>query len=76
MFYYNIVLSFLIHVTFVFQLHKSNVQRRYNDFVAFHEVLLLRYTYRLVPRLPPKKIVGKYFVIKSCISAGYHVFFL
>ncbi|XP_066911561.1 sorting nexin-8-like [Clytia hemisphaerica] len=39
-------------------LHKANVQRRYNDFIAFHEVLLLRYPYRLVPRLPPKKIVA------------------
>lgn len=39
-------------------LHKSSVQRRYNDFIAFHEILLMRYPYRLVPRLPPKKIVA------------------
>lgn len=38
--------------------HKVSVQRRYNDFVSFHEVLLMRYPYRLVPKLPPKKIVA------------------
>ena len=34
------------------------VLRRYNDFVAFQEVLLLRYPYRMIPRLPPKKLMG------------------
>lgn len=34
------------------------VYRRYNDFVSLHELLLARFPYRLIPKLPPKKIVG------------------
>ncbi|KAL1130761.1 hypothetical protein AAG570_012002, partial [Ranatra chinensis] len=34
----------------------SRVYRRYNDFVSFHELLLCRFPYRLIPNLPPKKI--------------------
>ncbi|XP_066246179.1 sorting nexin-8-like isoform X1 [Euwallacea similis] len=33
------------------------VTRRYNDFVALHELLLNRFPYRLIPSLPPKKII-------------------
>jgi len=40
------------------QRHKVTVQRRYNDFAAFHELLVGRFPYRLVPRLPPKKMGG------------------
>ncbi|XP_071814459.1 sorting nexin-8-like isoform X2 [Apostichopus japonicus] len=36
--------------------YKSSVARRYNDFLAFSETLLLRFPYRMVPPLPPKKI--------------------
>ncbi|XP_049853020.1 sorting nexin-8-like isoform X4 [Schistocerca gregaria] len=36
----------------------SLVRRRYNDFVALHELLLNRFPYRLIPKLPPKKMVG------------------
>ncbi|XP_015608090.1 sorting nexin-8 isoform X2 [Cephus cinctus] len=36
----------------------SIVYRRYNDFVSLHELLLARFPYRLIPKLPPKKIVG------------------
>ncbi|GLH06083.1 AAEL000956-PA [Gryllus bimaculatus] len=36
----------------------SLVKRRYNDFLALHELLLGRFPYRLIPKLPPKKIVG------------------
>lgn len=36
----------------------STVCRRYNDFVALHELLLSRFPYRLIPKLPPKKMVG------------------
>ena len=32
------------------------MRRRFKDFEAFHELLLARYLYRLVPRLPPKKL--------------------
>lgn len=40
------------------QRYKTTVLRRYNDFLALHELLLLRFPYRLVPRLPPKKMMG------------------
>ncbi|XP_065343182.1 sorting nexin-8-like isoform X2 [Cloeon dipterum] len=36
----------------------SCVERRYTDFVSFHELLIATYPYRLVPRLPPKKLIG------------------
>jgi sorting nexin-8 len=35
---------------------KSQVRRRFKDFEAYHELLLSRYPYRLVPCLPPKKL--------------------
>lgn len=34
------------------------VPRRYNDFLALYELLLSRYPYRLVPRLPPQRVVA------------------
>ncbi|KAK6170518.1 hypothetical protein SNE40_018894 [Patella caerulea] len=37
---------------------KTTVLRRYNDFISFHELLMLRFPYRLIPRLPPKKMMG------------------
>ncbi|KAL5019326.1 hypothetical protein ScPMuIL_005048 [Solemya velum] len=40
------------------QKYRSTVLRRYNDFLSLHELLLNRYPYRLVPRLPPKKMMG------------------
>ncbi|XP_067671895.1 sorting nexin-8-like [Haliotis asinina] len=40
------------------QRYKTTVLRRYNDFLAYHELLMLRFPYRLVPRLPPKKMMG------------------
>jgi len=33
------------------------VLRRYSDFVALQDILLLRYPYRAIPRLPPKKVI-------------------
>ena len=38
--------------------YKASVLRRYNDFVAFQEMIMTRFPYRLVPRLPPKKMMG------------------
>lgn len=35
----------------------TQVTRRYNDFVALQELLINRFPYRLVPSLPPKKII-------------------
>lgn len=32
-----------------------SVYRRYTDFDVFHELLLQRYAYRVVPALPPKR---------------------
>uniref|UniRef100_A0A0A9XXK9 Sorting nexin-8 n=1 Tax=Lygus hesperus TaxID=30085 RepID=A0A0A9XXK9_LYGHE len=51
---------FIKHVEYVVisQKFSSQVYRRYNDFVALHELLLGRFPYRLIPKLPPKKIVG------------------
>lgn len=34
------------------------VSRRYNDFVVFHDLLLQKFPYRMVPALPPKKMLG------------------
>nr|CAD7263324.1 unnamed protein product [Timema shepardi] len=41
-----------------FQRFGALVRRRYNDFVALHELLLGRFPYRLIPKLPPKRVVG------------------
>ncbi|CAH0563473.1 unnamed protein product [Brassicogethes aeneus] len=41
------------------------VTRRYNDFVALHELLLNRFPYRLIPILPPKKIVSDAHFLES-----------
>ncbi|XP_076373078.1 sorting nexin-8-like [Tachypleus tridentatus] len=51
---------FLKHVEYevTSQKFKSVVQRRYNDFVSFHEMLLQKFPFRAVPQLPPKKIMG------------------
>ncbi|CAF0927168.1 unnamed protein product [Adineta ricciae] len=38
--------------------HKNKVFRRYNDFVALHELLTLKYPFRIIPQLPPKKTVN------------------
>ncbi|XP_048348439.1 sorting nexin-8 isoform X2 [Sphaerodactylus townsendi] len=37
---------------------KCSVYRRYNDFVVFHETLLQKFPYRMVPALPPKRMLG------------------
>ncbi|XP_077763686.1 sorting nexin-8 isoform X10 [Canis aureus] len=41
-----------------FMRFQSSVYRRYNDFVVFHEMLLHRFPYRMVPALPPKRVLG------------------
>ncbi|CAF0891827.1 unnamed protein product [Rotaria sordida] len=38
--------------------YKNKVSRRYNDFVALHELLSLKYPFRIIPQLPPKKTVN------------------
>ncbi|CAI5791866.1 sorting nexin-8 isoform X1 [Podarcis lilfordi] len=37
---------------------RCSVYRRYNDFVVFHEMLLQKFPYRMVPALPPKRMLG------------------
>ncbi|XP_077306137.1 sorting nexin-8 [Lithobates pipiens] len=51
---------FLKHVEYEVssQFFKSSVYRRYNDFVMFQEILLQKYPYRMVPALPPKRMLG------------------
>lgn len=40
--------------------YKSQVVRRYSDFLALNEFLTGRYPYRLVPKLPPQKLAALY----------------
>ncbi|KAM9209586.1 sorting nexin-8 isoform 1-T1 [Dugong dugon] len=51
---------FLKHVEYEVssQRFQSSVYRRYNDFVVFHEMLLHKFPYRMVPALPPKRMLG------------------
>ncbi|XP_045680660.1 sorting nexin-8 isoform X2 [Phyllostomus hastatus] len=51
---------FLKHVEYEVssQRFRSCVYRRYNDFVVFHELLLQKFPYRMVPALPPKRMLG------------------
>ncbi|CAF0978841.1 unnamed protein product [Adineta steineri] len=48
------------HVEYAITSMRQNnkVLRRYNDFVALHELLTLKYPYRIIPILPPKKTVN------------------
>uniref|UniRef100_A0A665VGD6 PX domain-containing protein n=1 Tax=Echeneis naucrates TaxID=173247 RepID=A0A665VGD6_ECHNA len=50
---------FLKHVEYQItsQRYKVSVYRRYSDFDVFHEVLLQRFSYRVVPALPPKRML-------------------
>ncbi|XP_037544695.1 sorting nexin-8a [Nematolebias whitei] len=50
---------FLKHVEYqvTSQRYKMSVYRRYSDFDVFHEVLLQRFAYRVVPALPPKRML-------------------
>ncbi|GAB1607628.1 sorting nexin-8-like [Argonauta hians] len=40
------------------QKFRSTVLRRYNDFLVINEMLMMRFPYRMIPRLPPKKMMG------------------
>uniref|UniRef100_A0A8C3G0I4 Sorting nexin 8a n=1 Tax=Cyclopterus lumpus TaxID=8103 RepID=A0A8C3G0I4_CYCLU len=57
---------FLKHVEYqvTSQRYKISVYRRYSDFDVFHEVLLQRFAYRVVPALPPKRMLkgGREFI--------------
>nr|XP_055046561.1 sorting nexin-8a [Misgurnus anguillicaudatus] len=50
---------FLKHVEYQITSERfiASVYRRYSDFDVFHELLLQRYAYRVVPALPPKRVL-------------------
>ncbi|KAM8823936.1 sorting nexin-8a isoform 1-T2 [Synchiropus picturatus] len=50
---------FLKHVEYqvTSKRYKMSVYRRYSDFDVFHEILLQRFSYRIVPVLPPKRML-------------------
>ncbi|MGH0140488.1 UNVERIFIED_CONTAM: hypothetical protein FKN15_017610, partial [Acipenser sinensis] len=50
---------FLKHVEYEItsQRFQASVYRRYSDFDVFHELLLQRFAYRMVPALPPKRML-------------------
>ncbi|XP_048846234.1 sorting nexin-8a [Brienomyrus brachyistius] len=50
---------FLKHVEYQMtsERFKMSVYRRYSDFDVFHELLLQRFAYRMVPALPPKRML-------------------
>ncbi|KAG7491968.1 hypothetical protein MATL_G00009580 [Megalops atlanticus] len=50
---------FLKHVEYQItsQRFKISVYRRYSDFDVFHELMLQRFAYRMVPALPPKRML-------------------
>uniref|UniRef100_A0A1B6MBK3 PX domain-containing protein n=1 Tax=Graphocephala atropunctata TaxID=36148 RepID=A0A1B6MBK3_9HEMI len=50
---------FMKHVEYLISSKRfdSTVNRRYNDFVALYDVLLNRFPYRLIPKLPPKRMI-------------------
>ncbi|TRY85741.1 hypothetical protein DNTS_031922 [Danionella cerebrum] len=52
-------LPFLKHVEYriVSKCFQVPVQRRYSDFEVFHALLLQKFIYRMVPPLPPKRIL-------------------
>nr|XP_035962199.1 sorting nexin-8 isoform X4 [Halichoerus grypus] len=51
---------FLKHVEYEVssQRFRASVYRRYNDFVVLHDMLLQKFPYRMVPALPPKRVLG------------------
>lgn len=58
----HLLITFLLTL-FFFKRYKISVYRRYSDFDVFHEVLLQRFSYRVVPAMPPKRMLkgGKLF---------------
>ena len=53
-------LNFQIYLLFCLK-----VERRYSDFAAMYELLVLRYRCRLIPKLPPKNIGSMIVGVKS-----------
>jgi len=44
---------------------RSEVNRRYSDFQALYELLLYRFPYRLIPKLPPAKLMANVVGVSS-----------
>ncbi|KAA8585310.1 hypothetical protein FQN60_004004, partial [Etheostoma spectabile] len=56
----NLIASYMTkstHLPSLIHRYKISVYRRYSDFDVFHEVLLQRFAYRVVPALPPKRML-------------------
>lgn len=51
---------FLKHSEYEVSSKRNNctVKRRYKDFEAFHEILQQLFPYRIIPKLPPKKMIN------------------
>ena len=68
----------LICVSIFLKRYKTTVHRRYKDFEALFDLLLSRFPYRLVPKLPPKKAVGGMFkaIHLHCVSVDKSLIFI
>lgn len=51
-----------------FQRINSCVRRRFKEFEVFYDLLVSRFPYRLVPKLPNKKIGGVLCVCPNCYT--------
>lgn len=66
---------FLFDLPEFLQRYKNKVSRRYNDFVALNEILSVKYPFRIIPQLPPKKAVNgskekMFFFVYDHLSSG------
>lgn len=66
-----------LSMLFISQRYKVSVYRRYSDFDVFHEVLLQRFAYRVVPAMPPKRMLKggellRHLNISHCMSLFLH----
>lgn len=66
-----------LSILFISQRYKVSVYRRYSDFDVFHEVLLQRFAYRVVPAMPPKRMLKggellRHLNISHCMSLFLH----
>ncbi|KAI9143369.1 hypothetical protein BKA69DRAFT_121119 [Paraphysoderma sedebokerense] len=67
------------HVNYIVesQHHQSSVTRRYSDFLWLHDILLKKYSFRLVLGLPPKKInAGEIFLEKRRKALSRYINFI
>ena len=48
------------------------MRRRYKDFEAFNDLMIAKYPYRLIPRMPPKKLTREFNLSSTLPSCGLH----